>query len=70
MEKDSGVLSSRFYSISEIMKKFNLSDRTLRRLILTGELPAYKVGGGYRIREADLAEFLERSKVIPEKEGE
>jgi len=41
-----------------------LSERTIRRAIAAGDLPAYKVGKSVRIRRADLEAWLE-SKRLP-----
>jgi excisionase family DNA binding protein len=37
----------------------DLSDRTVRRLVHDGELPAVKIGGATRIRRVDLEAYVE-----------
>jgi excisionase family DNA binding protein len=39
--------------------------RTIYKLIDRGEIPAFKIGRVFRIRRADLDDFLERSRVRP-----
>jgi excisionase family DNA binding protein len=38
----------------------DLSDRTVRRLVHDGELPAVKIGGATRIRRVDLEAYVEK----------
>jgi non-specific serine/threonine protein kinase len=52
---DSGPLSAR-----EAAARLGLSDRTIRRAIACGELPAAKRAGVYRIAPADLARYRQR----------
>ena len=40
-----------------------VSNMTVYRLIKSGELPAVRVGKGYRIRESELQRFLEERSV-------
>jgi excisionase family DNA binding protein len=40
-----------------------VSNMTVYRLIKGGELPAMRVGKGYRIRESELRRFLEERSV-------
>jgi excisionase family DNA binding protein len=40
-----------------------VSNMTVYRLIKSGELPAVRVGKGYRIGEAELRSFLEARSV-------
>jgi len=37
----------------------NITSRTVRNLIDTGELPAYKIGRNWRIKKNDLMKFIE-----------
>jgi excisionase family DNA binding protein len=45
-------------SISTIAQRLNVSDKSVRRYIERGLLPAYKIGGQIRISEEDLLAFL------------
>ncbi len=59
----------RFYSLEEVAERLGISERTVRRWIKAGDLPAYQPGREYRIRSTDLEEFLEQRKVRPEENG-
>lgn len=52
MKKEDGI-----YSILDVAKKFNLSYLTVYRIVISGKLKAFKVGGSYRIHEKDLNEY-------------
>jgi len=45
--------------------QLNISSRTIDRLILSGQLKAYKIGRSVRIAQEYLDEFLESSKYDP-----
>lgn len=45
--------------VHEAAAQLNCSISTIRRLIAEGKLPAYRVGRGIRIAEADLERLLE-----------
>jgi excisionase family DNA binding protein len=48
----------RFYTIKTVADALEVSPRTVRRWIATGELNVYRVNGVVRIAEADLRAFL------------
>lgn len=50
---------SRFATVSEVATRLRVSNMTVYRLVKSGQLPAVRVGRGYRIREADLLRYLE-----------
>ena len=50
-------------TVAEVAAGMRVSNMTVYRLIKSGELPAVRVGKGYRIREADLQRFLEDRSV-------
>jgi excisionase family DNA binding protein len=45
--------SPRWWSIRGLADDWDVSQQTVRRLIKSGKLPAYRVGRQYRIRNAD-----------------
>lgn len=53
----------------EAMAVLNISRETLRKLINTGELDAFKIGDGrtsdLRVPEPSIASFIERHTVTP-----
>lgn len=57
--------------LRDVAEKLKVSETTVRRLVHTGSLPAYKVGkrGQLRVREEDLETFLETQRVSLEARG-
>jgi excisionase family DNA binding protein len=59
--------TGRLFTVAEVADAMRVSNMTVYRLIKSGELPALRVGKGYRIFEADLDRFLsERSVRVEE----
>jgi excisionase family DNA binding protein len=54
----------------QVAKQLNISTRTIDRLILSGQLKAYKIGRSVRIAQAQLDEFLKVSTFDPLEPGE
>ena len=50
-------------TVAEVASGMRVSNMTVYRLIKSGELPAVRVGKGYRIREAELQRFLDERSV-------
>jgi excisionase family DNA binding protein len=50
-------------TVAEVAAGMRVSNMTVYRLIKSGELPAVRVGKGYRIRESELQRFLEDRSV-------
>lgn len=50
------------FTTSEVAEKLNLSEKTIRNLIDSGELKAHKFGRVYRISEEQLNNFIEQSQ--------
>ena len=49
----------RLLTLSEAANLLQVSTRTLQRMIRNGDLPAFKVGGQWRLREAQLKQWVE-----------
>jgi excisionase family DNA binding protein len=49
----------------EAAERLGITQRTLYRLIDEGQLPAFKIGRVFRVKESDIEEFLARSQVQP-----
>lgn len=49
----------RLLTLSEAANLLQVSTRTLQRMIRNGELPAFKVGGQWRVRETQLQQWVE-----------
>lgn len=52
-----------FLTIQDVAELFDLDYKSVYRLVLSGQLPAAKIGGVYRIRREDLDAFFERQKL-------
>ena len=46
-------------TIKEAAEALRLSTRTVHRMIKSKELPSFKVGGQWRLRESELQKWLE-----------
>jgi len=52
------MTAPRFLTVDNVAMRLQVSGKTVRRWIASGALPAYDLGGQYRISEADLAAFM------------
>jgi excisionase family DNA binding protein len=63
-----------FYSIDEVAERMCCSHRIIRRLILTGQLKAVRLGNGprapYRIHESHLDDFINQQALEKQKAHE
>lgn len=55
-------------SLAECARALGVSERTVRRLVTAGRVPAYKVGSQWRVDMDEVWEAL-RSAVIPPSAG-
>ena len=53
------LVEETYYTLPEVAEKLKVSRRTVYRWVQAGELPAYRLGGEFRITERDLEQFLE-----------
>ncbi|MCA1783932.1 MAG: helix-turn-helix domain-containing protein [Intrasporangiaceae bacterium] len=58
-------MSDQLLTAAEVADQLRVSTMTVYRLIRRGELPAVRVGRNYRVRDRDLAAFLEAQVVDP-----
>ncbi len=56
---DAAVITNDLLTRAEAARYLRVSDRTLSRLIRTGQLPASRIGRAVRIRQSDLLEMLD-----------
>jgi excisionase family DNA binding protein len=61
MEK---ILMERLMTTEEVSELLRIDPVTVRRLIMRGELTAYRVAGEYRFTPTDLEKFMESQRVI------
>ena len=52
-------------SIEDVAAQLGIQARTVYRLINDGQLVAYRMGRVYRVRQDDVAAFLESARVKP-----
>jgi excisionase family DNA binding protein len=50
---------ARLLTVAEVAKRLRVSNMTVYRLVNSGQLPASRVGRGYRIREDDVHKYLD-----------
>jgi len=58
-------MSDNYFPIAETSRMLKTSDFTIRRLIKSKQLRGVKVGGQWRIFEADLEEYLAEKENRP-----
>jgi excisionase family DNA binding protein len=56
---DTKLEDMRLLTLAEAAALLQVSTRTLQRMIRSGGLPAFKVGGQWRLREAQLRQWIE-----------
>ena len=54
-------------TLTEAAILLQVSTRTLQRMIRNGKLPAFKVGGQWRLRETQLRQWVEDRETTPVK---
>jgi excisionase family DNA binding protein len=50
---------ARFVTVSEVAQLLRVSKMTVYRLIKQGDLPAVRIGRGFRLREEDVRRYLD-----------
>lgn len=53
----------KWLSIADVAKRLERSDNTIRTMIKKKQIPAYLIGGEYRIKECEYQEWLEGQRV-------
>ncbi len=69
VEGDSEIDNGRvdkWLSVQNVADDLELNATTIRRMIKKGDLPAYKIGGEYRIMGVEYSEWLGKQRVTPE----
>jgi len=56
---DQKLETIRLLTLSEAADLLQVSTRTLQRMIRNSQLPAFKVGGQWRVRETQLRQWIE-----------
>ncbi|HEX2235427.1 MAG TPA: helix-turn-helix domain-containing protein [Actinomycetota bacterium] len=55
---DSPPVLGRFLTVAEVARQLRVSNMTVYRLVKARQLPAVRVGRGYRLREEDVRKYL------------
>ncbi|MGH7798655.1 MAG: helix-turn-helix domain-containing protein [Candidatus Binatia bacterium] len=63
---DNNLESLRLLTLPEAAELLHVSTRTLQRMIRRNELPAFKVGGQWRVRESQLTKWIQGRENAPE----
>ena len=50
----------RFMTVAEVARTLRVSNMTVYRIVKSGDLPAVRVGRGYRIRAEDVRSYLQK----------
>jgi excisionase family DNA binding protein len=70
---DQNFDSIRLLTLDEAAALLQVSKRTLHRMIKINDLPAFKVGGQWRVRETQLRQWVEHresTRTEPERKGD
>src|SRR5438270_8835871 len=59
-----------FMTSEEIAELLHVDPVTIRRLVNKGELSAYRIGADYRFAPSDLANYLQRQRIVAQAENE
>lgn len=56
---------SKWLSIPQVQEVLEVSEPKAHRLIEEHGLPAYRIGGRIKVREAELQDWIDSKKIIP-----
>jgi len=59
-------LTDEILTLKEVAAYLKVAERTLYRLAQDGKLPAFKVGGSWRFRRADIDQWIQRQTSAPD----
>lgn len=52
----------KFYDVEEIAAMFNVHAETIRRMLKSGEMLGFKMGGVWKITEEELQKYIDKLK--------
>ena len=67
---ENNLVEQEFLTPQEVSDLLRVSVYTVRRWIKEGNLPAYKIGRGWRIGRADLDRWLDQQRIVTIEEDE
>lgn len=56
---DNSPTIGRFLTVAEVARQLRVSNMTVYRLIKAGQMPAVRIGRGFRLREEDVRKYLD-----------
>jgi excisionase family DNA binding protein len=59
-------MSAEILTVREVADYLKVTERTVYRLLSEKQIPAFKVGGAWRFRRAQLNEWIEQRTVVEE----
>ena len=60
-------MAESFLTIPRVAERLQVSEKTVRRLLTSREMPGYKIGGQYRIAPSELDAWI-RDQALAERE--
>ena len=57
-------------TVREVAEYLKVKERTIYRLVANGRIPAFKVGGSWRFRKAEINRWTESNTIGPDDAGE
>ena len=60
LDASNSLMVGRFLTVAEVARTLRVSNMTVYRLVKAGDIPAVRVGRGYRLREDDVRRYLEQ----------
>lgn len=64
-EMSAGLEDHGFLKVAEVARLMGVSGMTVYRLIESGDLPAKRFGGTYRVATADLSAYIDGADAVP-----
>lgn len=53
--------NEQYFSVNEVAEKFGVNPKTVFRHVREGKIPAFKIGGQWRIAKSQLDKYIEEN---------
>ena len=63
-------MSDEILTLPEVAQLLKVAEKTVYSMAQKGQLPAFKVGGQWRFKRADLDQWIEQQKAASRDDGE
>ena len=60
LDTSNSLMVGKFLTVAEVARTLRVSNMTVYRLVKAGDIPAVRVGRGYRLREDDVRRYLQQ----------